>query len=150
MLLAKHGENIMEVKKVKNGWEFSGITFSDKASALKAKKSEDTKMPSYIKNNAKLDVIFDKDHQTSFGILISEYIARNKRSMSAIAKDLHVSRQALYNWINGSSLPTTEKAEYIMKVLNCTPARLAKAIDTNLKFHRAKIVGLTVEELLEA
>jgi len=140
----------MEIKKVKDGWKYAGITFSDKTSALKARKAEEAKTPSEIQKDAKLDVIFDKDHQTSFGLLISEYIEHNKRSMSAIAIDLNVSRQALYNWINGSSLPTTEKAENIMRVLNCTPTRLATAIETNLKFHRAKIVGLSVEELLEA
>ena len=67
------------------------------------------------------------DHKT-FERLIRDFLKQEQQSMEAFAEEIGVTRQTVYNWINGDRVPPIKRIGKIAAVLKCKPECLLKGI----------------------
>ena len=65
---------------------------------------------------------------TMFERLLRDYLKGSRTTVHAFAKELGVTRQTVYNWINGDRVPPIKRVGEIAKVLKCRPQSLLKGI----------------------
>lgn len=65
---------------------------------------------------------------TVFEQLLRGFLKRERWTVDAFAKELGVTRQTVYNWINGDRVPPIKRVGEIAKVLKCRPQSLLKGI----------------------
>ena len=143
----------MEIKKVKNGWEFDGILFKLKKDALAVKEESERNpdLPKSLKNRTtdRAFMIYDSDNHTSFGYFIAQYMIKTKakRNLGELAEFFDVSRQSLKACINGEKIPSPEHAERIRKATKCTKQELYEALETNRQFLMARTLNTSIEKI---
>ena len=126
----------MEIKKVKNGWEYDGLTFKTKKDAIDClnETKQDSSIPLDLANvgKKKLKTIYDSSNPTSFGKFVSDFIVKTRGTMTiqSLANDIGVSKQAFYGWISGETLPKRKYISQIYKVMDCSQTELKKALKT--------------------
>jgi plasmid maintenance system antidote protein VapI len=143
----------MEIKKVANGWEYDGIVFTTKKDAKSCKDETEKDAPSMLPKGAspKDKPIFEYDSKdpTSFGEFVAAYSMKNEISFTDLAKNIGVTKQALYDWINGTSMPSAKNSKNIIDATQCSNAELISALKTNLYIKLAKSLGMDWQEALE-
>ena len=142
----------MEIKKVENGWSYDGIIFKKKSDAFAAKKAneESDSLPSFLKAGKPRSIlIYDSDQPTSFGLFVSEYIAKGKgkRTIQGLSDEIMVSKQTFFKWISGESFPSEKHVAQIKKVMKCSDKALVAALMTNCQFLLARATGTTVSKV---
>jgi transcriptional regulator with XRE-family HTH domain len=65
---------------------------------------------------------------TMFERLLRGYLKGSRTTLDAFATELGVTRQTVYNWINGDRVPPIKRVGDIAKVLKCRPQSLLKGI----------------------
>lgn len=63
-----------------------------------------------------------------FDRLLRDFLKREHWSLDAFAKDVGVTRQTVYNWINGERVPPIKRIGKIAEVLKCKPESLLKGL----------------------
>ena len=124
----------MEIKKVRNGWEYDGIVFKTQKDALDClnETKKDSSIPIDLAKvkQKKLRTIYDSSNPTSFGKFVSDYIikTRGRITIQSLASEIGVSKQAFYGWISGETLPKKKYISSIYKVMKCSQIDLKKAL----------------------
>ena len=137
----------MEIKKVKNGWEYDGLVFTDRSEAEEVKKKSEI---DFIESDLVIEsprVAYDKNKPTSFGLFVSEYIFKKGGTTTSLAGSLEVSKQVLYKWINGDSIPTKENTLQILKFMKCSKRELSKAFKTYYIKNTARILDTNEDKV---
>lgn len=129
-------ESFMDIKEVKSKsgktlYEVDGISFAARELAEEHVNSEEghkydvTGEPEYI---------IDDDDATapSFKRFIASVIFKKQMSLLALAKSLEVSRQTLYSWIEGSTMPERKHVERVARVLGVSEKAVWQALRDNL------------------
>lgn len=131
----------MEIKKTAKGWEYDGVVFVDERSALGVKEStEKAASTSYLpQQNQAIEVIYDGSQPTSFGLFITKFLKTSDLGMVKLAKEIGVSRQALFDWMNSKSIPSRKHVEAIIKVTRCRPGELREALQDNFEMQKTKL-----------
>lgn len=138
----------MEIKKTKNGWEYAGIVFTDEESARRVQEAseKDNSLPANFPKSPQFELKYDGERPTSFGSFVTDYLKKNDKTIVAFAEEIGVSRQTLFNWMSGISLPTGKHAAIIKEVMNCTALQLIEALEDNFQYPKLKML----EELKRA
>lgn len=132
----------MEIKKTDKGWEYDGIVFKDKRSALLTKKAnEDVKtVPKKAAQKSKdVKLLYDGGRNLSFGKFIEEVLKAQDKSIVRLAADLQVSKQTLFSWMNGDSIPTLRHLETILDVTKYSIPKIRAALQDNFKIQEQKL-----------
>ena len=132
----------MEIKKTNKGWEYDGIIFTDERSALLTKEATEGGQLSKVgpipkAKNFKL--VYDGERERSFGKFIEKILKAQDKSIIQLASDLDVSRQTLFAWMNGDSVPTRKNLETIIAVTNCRVSDIAAALRDNFAMQQTKL-----------
>lgn len=126
----------MEIKKTSRGWEYNGVIFADEKSAQNAQKSGTASLkrkPYSIPNPEKFNLVYDGDQRKSFGVFIEQVLKIQDKGILHLAKELKVSRQALFSWMNGESVPTRKNIESLLAVTECPVEALKVALADNFR-----------------
>lgn len=138
----------MEIKKTKKGWEYAGIVFADEDSARRVQEAtdKDDSLPANFPKNPQFELKYDGERPTSFGSFVTDHLRRNNKTIVALADEIGVSRQTLFNWMAGISLPTSKHAASIVAIMGCTALQLIEALEDNFQYPKIKML----EELKQA
>ena len=142
MQSGKSGGAFMEIKKTSRGWEYDSIVFTDKRSALLTKKASEaapTSKRSSVPKAKDLQLVYDSNDDVSFGLFIEKVLKRDDISLVDLAAALGVSRQTLFNWMNGDSIPTRRNLESIMAVTCCSLNEVKVALRDNFAMQQQKL-----------
>ncbi len=126
----------MEIKKTTRGWEYNGVIFADEKSAQNAQKTgtvSPKRKPYSIPNPEKFKLVYDGDKRQSFGLFIEQVLKIQGKGILQLAKELEVSRQALFSWMNGESVPTRKNIENLLAVTECPVEALKVALADNFR-----------------
>jgi hypothetical protein len=123
---------------------FRGTRWTE--TAFFAVKSHYLLLTASLTKSAKFNLLYDSEHPTSFGTFVADYLRATGKSIIGLAGEIGVSKQALFNWMNASSLPTSKHAVNIMQVMQCSSIELVKALEDNFQYPKLKML----EELKEA
>lgn len=63
-----------------------------------------------------------------FARLLRDFLKQERWTVDAFAEELGVTRQTIYNWINGERVPPIKRIGDIAAVLKCKPECLLKGI----------------------
>lgn len=131
----------MEIRKTQKGWEYDGILFKDKRSALLAREATENEKSSRIPATDKNDftLVFDGEHALSFGIFIEDVLRVQDKSIVKLAAEIGVSKQALFDWMNAKSLPSRKNLESIIFVTQRPAKELHLALRDNFKMQEKKL-----------
>jgi DNA-binding phage protein len=137
----------MEIKKTAAGWEYDGIVFVDERSAIAAKEANE-KAHTVPANdpNAEIRLVYDSDKGTTFGNFVIKFLKQTNGSIVRLAKDIGVSRQALFDWMNAKSIPSRKHVQAILIATGCTQDELKNALHDNFEMQKIKLF----EDLKEA
>jgi len=94
----------MDIKKTSRGWEYDGIVFTDKRSALLTKKASEhapASKRSSIPKAKDFQLVYDSNDDVSFGQFIEKVLKRDDTSLVDLAAALDVTRQTPFNWMKG-------------------------------------------------
>ncbi len=137
----------MEIKKTKAGWEYDGIVFVDETSAQAAKEAtEQGQAVPATSPGTEIKLVYDGSKPTSFGLFVTQYLRTNDGSIVKMAKDIGVSKQALFDWMNAKSVPSRKHVEAILATTGCSPKTLKDALEDNFEMQKIKLF----EDLKEA
>ena len=132
----------MEIKKTDNGWEYDGIIFKDERSALLTKEATEGGQSSKVGSlpEAKgFKLVYDGERQRSFGKFVEKILKAQNKSIVQLASDFDVSRQTLFAWMNGDSVPTRKNLEIIIDVTQCRINDVKLALRDNFKMQKVKL-----------
>ncbi len=130
----------MEIKKTKTGWEYDGIVFVDEISAKAVK--EATEQGQAIPGTTpgtEIKLVYDGSKPTSFGLFVTQYLKAKDSSIVKLAKDIGVSKQAVFDWMNAKSVPSRKHVESILAATRCSPQTLKAALDDNFEMQKVKL-----------
>lgn len=84
--------------------------------------------------NDEIEFRYDSEERNpSFKRFLSEKILEKNISISSLASDLGVSRQAIYNWMDGNALPAKDKVEEIAKIFGIESRNVWRELMTNFR-----------------
>jgi ribosome-binding protein aMBF1 (putative translation factor) len=130
----------MEIKKTNKGWEYDGILFKDKRSALLTKKASEGVKSAKKKSTSKdAKLLYDGTRNLSFGKFIEEVLKAQDKSIVQLAADIGVSKQTLFSWMNGDSIPTLRHLETILDVTQCPVRKIRAALHDNFKMQEIRL-----------
>ncbi len=130
----------MEIKKTNKGWEYDGILFKDKRSALLTKKASEGVKSAKKKSTSKdAELLYDGTRNLSFGKFIEEVLKAQDKSIVQLAADIGVSKQTLFSWMNGDSIPTLRHLETILDVTQCPVRKIRAALHDNFKMQEIRL-----------
>lgn len=130
----------MEIKKTAAGWEYDGIVFVDERSARATKEADEKGLP-VLENdpNAEIRLVYDDEKGLSFGLFVTQYLKRTDDSIVSLAKNIGVSRQALFDWMNARSIPSRKHVAAILKITGCSPDTLKLALHDNFEMQKTRL-----------
>ncbi len=130
----------MEIKKTNKGWEYDGILFKDKRSALLTKKASEGVKSAKKKSTSKdAKLLYDGTRNLSFGKFIEGVLKAQDKSIVQLAADFGVSKQTLFSWMNGDSIPTLRHLETILDVTQCPVRKIRAALHDNFKMQEIRL-----------
>lgn len=132
----------MEIKKVAKGWEYDGILFKDERSAHLTKEATESALPTKAKSvpqSQDFKLKYDGTKGSSFGRFIEQVMTKQDKGIVHLARDLSVSRQTLFDWMNAESVPTIKHLMQLARVTGCSKGELKLAIADNLENQKQKV-----------
>lgn len=133
----------MEIKKTAKGWEYDGIIFADKRSAILTKKANESASSAFNKSSIPKSgdfyLVYDSADEVSFGQFIEKISNKLNMSLVDLAAAFGVSRQTLFNWMNGNSIPTRKNLESIIQVTRCSLNEIKLALRDNFAIQQKKL-----------
>lgn len=141
MKLAKNGWGFMEIKKTKNGWEYDEISFTDEHSAMLAKRESETEMTKKIRvpKSKNFKLVYDSENKKSFGVFIEKILRSQNKSVVEMSAEFKVSRQTLFSWMNGESVPTRNNLAVVLNVTGCHLEEIKLALRDNFERHKVAL-----------
>ncbi len=117
MKLAELGETTMGIKKTAKGYEVDGITFDSKAVAERYVKDQSTKAKADTAwLDEKIDYVSDpQKRQPSLRVFMEKLAQSNSLNMSQMAERIGITRQTLYNWMDGKVIPDPASIDKICR-----------------------------------
>lgn len=112
----------MEIRKIQEGWEYNHIVFNDEMSAQIIKEATEK-----------------VDRNRSFGRFIERILKDQNKCIGNLASDINVSRQTLFLWMNGESVPSRKKIETIIRVTKCPINEIKMALKDNFEMQKLKL-----------
>jgi transcriptional regulator with XRE-family HTH domain len=146
MKLEEHGENTMEIKKTAKGFEVDGISFDtiDVAEryceSLQTKEKGDT---AWL--DEKIDYAFDPAmNNPSFKNFVENIAQANSHNLKQIASKIGVTRQTLYNWMDGKVIPDPASIDKICKAFNVSKKDVTLATIDNFANAYPELIGAMI------
>lgn len=137
-----NGKFFMEIKKDKRGWLYNGNIFTTEEDAHRAKKADEdpeaeafwSKLDYKVPENAQPELAYDGIRSaTSFGTFVTKFVSENSMSIVRLAKEIGVSKQSVFDWMNGKSIPSTNHALKLIQVTGCSTDMLMQALSDNFQ-----------------
>lgn len=127
----------MEIKKVKNGYEVNGVVFATRALAkryVKDLESQKGKKAASSWLNETIDFVYDSNEASpSFKAFIANIALNHRLTMKQIADKLGVTRQTLYNWMDGSVIPDPNSLDKVGRAFGFARSDVIIALIDNFK-----------------
>lgn len=137
---------IVEIKKTGKGFEVDGISFDTIDVAEKYLESLQTKEKGDTAwLDEKIDYAFDPAmNNPSFKIFVEKIAQAHSHNLKQIAGKIGVTRQTLYNWMDGKVIPDPASIDKICKAFNVSKKDVTMATIDNFANAYPELIGAMI------